>query len=144
MIKRVYHVAKREAGTFGRFLLVGGASFLINVGIYALLSRWIYPQGNKVVESTVAFLLSVLFNFAAHRAWTYRGERAHLKQMLRYCVVVGSAALFQTALFWFGHERLKIYDFAVIVLSNGLTALFTFVGHKFYTFRSRTPSEPIS
>ena len=141
MIQRAYHFARREAGTFTRFLIVGGLSTLINLGLYALFSRVIFPEGNKVLESTTAFLLSVLFNFAAHRAWTYRSRHIDVVQLIRYALVVGAASLLQTALFWLGHERLGLYDFAVIVVATGFTAVFTFFAHKFYTFRQ--PTTPV-
>jgi len=138
MIRRVYHFARREAGTFARFLIVGGLSTVINFGLYALFSRLLFPQGNKVAESTIAFLISVLFNFAAHRAWTYRSQQIDVPQLVRYALVLGTASGIQALLFWLGHERLGYYDFGVLVVVTGLTALFTFFAHKFYTFRPRT------
>ncbi|HVM90431.1 MAG TPA: GtrA family protein [Verrucomicrobiae bacterium] len=134
MIDRVTRFARAEAGTFVRFLVVGALSTIINLGLYALFSRWIYPQGNKVVESTLAFLLSVLFNFAAHRAWTYRSRHLSIGQLARYAFVVGSASALQAGLFWLGHEKLGFYDFGVIIVATGVTAIFTFFAHKFFTF----------
>jgi putative flippase GtrA len=144
MIRRAYHLARNEARTFARFMLVGSLSFLLNLGLYALFSRWLYPQGDRVLENALAFLLSLIFNYAAHQAWTYRGQSKHLRQMLRYGVVVGGAAIFETFLFWYGHWQLKLYDFAVIVGATAMTAVFTFLGHRFYTFHEKPqpPEEP--
>jgi putative flippase GtrA len=134
MIRRAYHFARAEAGTFARFLIVGGLSTLINLGLYALISRWIYPDGNKVMESTVAFLLSVLFNFLAHRMWTYKSRHLDTWQVMRYALVVGVAAGLQAVLFWIMHERLGWYDFLAVLLATGCTSVCTFFAHKFYTF----------
>lgn len=137
MIHRAYHFARREAGTFGRFLIVGGLSFLINIGVYAFLSRWAYPEGSRLLESIVANGIAILFNFLAHRAWTYQADHAHVSQMIRYGVVVAGAAALQAFLFWFGHDRLGFNDYLVIVVATGICAACTFFAHRFFTFRRR-------
>jgi len=135
MIHRAYHFARQEAGTFARFLLVGGLSFGINIGAYALLSRWLFPQGNRVLENAFAILLSILFNFAAHRAWTYRATDKNVGQMWRYSIVVVLAAGLQSVIFWFGHEWLKFNDYLVIIAATGISAICTFFAHRFFTFK---------
>ena len=138
MIRRVYVFARKESGTFVRFLFVGGLSFAINIGTYALLSRWIFPQGSRVLENAIAIACSVLFNFAAHRAWTYRSTEKHVGQLLRYAFVVVCAAALQSSLFWLWHVWLGFHDLFVIILATAISAAGTFFAHRFFTFESRT------
>ena len=140
MIRNALHAVRHDAGMFARFVIVGGLSTLINLGLYALFSRVLFPGGDKVIESAPAFLLSVLFNFAAHRAWTYRGEKTNLSQLFRYVLVVGTSTLLQTSLFWLGHDWFGFYDIAVVLADTAITAVFTFFAHKSFTFApAKTP-----
>ena len=46
MIDRVQTIAMREGKTFAKFVLVGGASFLVYLSIYTLQSRVLFPGGS--------------------------------------------------------------------------------------------------
>ncbi|MEI7512169.1 MAG: GtrA family protein [Candidatus Uhrbacteria bacterium] len=136
MIHRVSRFAKAEGGTFARFLVVGGLSFLINIGVYALLSRVLFPNGNRLIESVAANGIAILFNFLLHKIWTFGGavKKDHF-QMVRYGIVVAGAAALQACIFAFGHGRFGINDFLVIAVATGICAIFTFFAHRFFTFK---------
>jgi putative flippase GtrA len=138
MIHRAYSFAKREARTITKFILVGGASFLVYFGAYALQSRVLFPDatdGARVVMNLVATCISVLFNYVAHRFWTYGAKESSVRQIAWYAFVVASVTVLQSFLFWLGHVVLGIYDFFVIVVVAGLCACYTFLMHKYFTFK---------
>lgn len=134
----LYSFAKREARTIARFLLVGGASFLVYLSVYTLQSRVLFPGATeqaRVIMNLVATCFSVLFNYLAHRFWTYGAKEASIHQVAWYAFVVVTVTFLQTSLFWFGHVILGVYDYVVIVIVGGLCAGYTFTMHKYFTFR---------
>jgi len=119
-----------------RFGIIGFLSWLLYAGGYALLSRILWINGNHTLESFLATCVSAVFNFIAHRQWTFRAHATnHVDQLWRYVAVLVSAMLFQSGLFWFGHEYLHVYDFAVAFVSAGISAFYTYAMHRFFTFK---------
>lgn len=73
-------------GFLAKFLLVGGASFAIDLGMLALL----HEVGNVDlwIATPIAFLTSLVFNFVVQRNFTFRSNtRAHVS-FLKYGALV--------------------------------------------------------
>ncbi len=134
MINRLPPSMRTEAGQIFRFIIIGGLSFLIYAAMYALLSRVLWTDGNRTLQSFISTVVSALFNYFAHHSWTFRSSGSHGKQLWRYVVTVASASLIQTGLFWIGHEVLHIYDFILIFTISALMPCYTYVMHKLFTF----------
>lgn len=120
-----------------KFLIVGGISFLIYFFGYALLTRVLFPQAPLVLMSVLAVTISALFNFFAHRDWTYRAKEKRMSQPVKYIFVVLTNTGLNTFLFWLGVSVLKWFDLYVAVMAAGLCAIYTFLAHRFFTFRSK-------
>jgi putative flippase GtrA len=138
MIHRAYSFARRESKTIIKFLLVGGASFVVYISAYTLQSRFLFPGASdnaRVIMNLGATCISVLFNYVAHRFWTYEAKETSMRQIAWYAFVVASVTFLQSFLFWIGHVLLGIYDYFVIVVVAGLCACYTFVMHKYFTFK---------
>lgn len=118
-----------------RFLIVGVMTVIIAFALYALLSRRLFPNGNRTLEQAAATIVSSIFNYLAHRRITYRSRGSHRTQTFRYLMVWISANLLQAFLFWLGHEAWRFYDYAVLFVVTGLIACYTYVIHRMYTFR---------
>ena len=142
MIHHAKALAKREGKKFVKFLIVGGASFLIHFLGYALLSRVLFPGGPLTVLNLIAMGVSMVFNYLAQSMWTYRAPDHNVGQMLRYVFVVATQALLQAFLFWIGVEKLGLYDLLVVVVNGGICALYSFVAHRLFTFRRRGSQNP--
>ncbi len=144
MIQRAINHALREKKQIVTFLFVGGASFVIYIGSYALFSRILFPDTSRGWLNVAAVLCAVAFNFVAHRNWTYKAKGdvggAVGGQAVRYALVVGSSTALNALLFWIGHTRLGVYDLFVAVFAAGICAMYTYVAHRFFTFR--VPSAP--
>lgn len=118
-----------------RFIIIGGLSFLMYFGLYALISRWLWITGNRSLQNFLAVCITSIFNYLAHRAWTFRSQGNHLDQMWRYLMVAVSATLLQSGLFWLGHVYLGWYDFIVVVVVAVLVPFYTYLLHRVFTFR---------
>lgn len=134
-MKRLIDALREEWRKLVKFLIIGGLSFLLYAGIYAAISRWLWPAGNRTVENFLSICLASVFNFVAHRSWTFRSKGSHGKQIPRYLIVMATAMGLQTFLFWVGHAVLHYYDFIVIVVVGGLVPLYTYGMHRWFVFR---------
>lgn len=139
MIRRLFSFARREAKTIIKFLTVGGASFVVYIAAYTLQSRILYPGAPdeaRVIMNLAASCLSVLFNYTAHRFWTYGAKETTIQQVAWYVFVAGSVTFLQSFLFWVGHVLLGIFDYLVILMVGAICASYTFLMHRYFTFRA--------
>jgi putative flippase GtrA len=118
-----------------RFLCIGGISFLCNYALYYVLSRLIWPTGNRTLENFLATAITSILNYLAHRQWTFRSQGRHRTQLTRYIGVAVSAILMQSALFWIGYHLLQANDLVVIFVVAIMIPFYTYLAHKFFTFR---------
>lgn len=141
MIRHVSSFARREGKTLLKFVVVGGASFLVYIGAYTFQSRTLFPGASdeaRVFMNMAATCFSVLFNYTAHRFWTYQAKQTSVRQIAWYLFVATSVTFLQSFLFWTGHVLLGIYDYLVILMVGVICALYTFLMHRYFTFRVRT------
>ena len=133
-------VLKKEFWQLFRFGVIGGLTVVIYFGLYTLASRVLWPSGNRTLESLLANIVSAVFNFFAHRRWTFAAHNDSAgKQIPRFILVAIIAVALQSFLFWIGHAVLHIYDLIVVVAVSALIPLFTYVVHRSFTFRHPVP-----
>ncbi len=144
MIKRflkrrnvTWEVVWCEVWNLFKFGVVGGTSLGINTGIYALLSRVLWTDGNRTLESVVSVSFAAIYNFSLHRAWTFKARAFNFRMVMRYVLVVIFGTALSGVLFYIGHEILKLYDFAVLVGSAFLVAFASYATHRWYTFHPK-------
>jgi putative flippase GtrA len=135
-LDRAVSMVKREWKTVIRFGLVGGSSFLVKAGMYALLSRVIWNDGPRSIQNIIALGIAMVYNYTLHRFWTFTTHQPMNGSAQRYVMVVVTAAVLDAAFFYVGHDILHIYDFLVLVLGALTGALFTFSAHRLFTFHS--------
>ena len=111
---------KMDWKKFIRFIFVGGISFLIYFFAYLLLSRVVLRQVNATVLNVIAICVSMLFNFLAHRRWTYEVQEKHIGQVVRYFFVVLFASAIQIGVFYIGFEILHVHDLFITVIAAGV------------------------
>lgn len=132
----IQHV-KHEAKTLIKFLVAGGASFLMYLGPYAFFTRVLFPEGNLVVLNLAATCISVIFNYFVQSVWTYRAPHHTPAQMMRYGFVVVSVTALQSLLFWTAVFKIGIHDIVASFFVAGICACYTFLMHRFFTFRPK-------
>ena len=76
---------RSHAGELGRFGIVGIAGVFVNLGVFNLLrltvlsedATFLGEQDRVITAKVIATLVSIVFAWAAHRSWTFRGHRTH-------------------------------------------------------------------
>jgi putative flippase GtrA len=79
-----------KASEIARFLLVGGASAAIDVGLMALLLHASVPA---LPAAAASFLVSLVFNYLAHAMFTFRTAATPANAVRYACVVALNLAL---------------------------------------------------
>jgi putative flippase GtrA len=69
-----------------RFVIVGGLSFAIDLGLLMLLHEVFLVE--LWIATPIAFLTSLAFNFALQRVFTFRASNGKSVSFLKYCLLV--------------------------------------------------------
>lgn len=116
----------------GKFLVVGGIGYAINLAVYAAL---IHVGMHYLAAAVCSFLVAVTSNYMLNRHWTFRTQRGHVGvQGMRFLVVslvslaanLGVLELLVTA----GTSKVLGQAIAIVLVTP-----FNFVGNKLWSFR---------
>ncbi|MFH1077782.1 MAG: GtrA family protein [Patescibacteria group bacterium] len=127
---------RKEWATISRFVLVGGSTVLLKIGLYTLLSRYVWVEGPNTIENVMALVTAQVYNYFSNRYWTFGHQEPAPGSLKRYLTVFAFGAAADASLFYVGHEIFKVYDLIVIVFVTGLVSMFTFVTHRLFTFHA--------
>lgn len=121
------------------YLLVGVwntiFAFVIGVSIYALLS----DQLHTVLIGIICNVICISMSFMTYKLFVFKTSGNWVSEYGRSYLVYGATAFLGTALLWFMVDYLNFniwYVQAFIIL---ITVFISFLGHNFFTFRSRKP-----
>ena len=119
-----------------RYLLAGGWNTVfgygVGVGLYTILSS----QLHVAVIAAIANILAITMSFLTYKLFVFKTTGNWLSEYGRSYLVYGSMALLSIVLLWAMVDYLGMdiwYAQALVIL---LTVGVSYLGHKFFTFRS--------
>jgi len=144
---------RSHAGELGRFGVVGIAGVFVNLGVFNLLrlgplseDSTVLGESDRVITAKViATLVSVVFAWAAHRWWTFRGQRTHrpARELLVFGLVNGVAIIAEAGTLAVSHYVLDFTSLAAdniaSILGIGVGTVLRYVGYKVFVFVEHPP-----
>lgn len=139
-----------------RFLAVGLAGVIVNLGVFNLL-RWgplaphaeVAGDSDRVVTAKViAAVVSIVFAWWAHRGWTFRGERRHrpAREFVLFGVVNGIALAIEAGVLGLTHHGLGLataaWDNLFSLVGIGLGTIARYAGYRLFVFHSDAGARP--
>lgn len=121
-----------------RFAAVGAAS----AGVYFLL-YWLFGWLTRLawLRATLAYGVGMLFNYLVQRSFTFRSQRQHHHAGPRYLLVQLGGLLINTAVVYLGVDLAQLPFLPVQLLAIVLTAVWSYVGQKFWAFDGRRAAD---
>ena len=121
---------------FIRFCIVGVLNTVIDLGLFALLTRLIGLD--PLVAHTISFSTGAANSFLLNKYWTFgisgRG-REMATQASKFAVITALVFLIHAGLLFLLHKQFGWYDLLVKVLAIGVGVGVGFVGNKWWAFR---------
>lgn len=122
-----------------RYLLVGGASFLLDLGLLALCYN---VFGWPLWLATAAgFWGSFFFNFSLQRRFAFRTDTPMLGGVFRYSLLLGVNTLATIGIVWF-FEEIGAGIVVGKVIATGATTVWNFFLYKYWVFPRIVPRAP--
>ena len=118
----------------GRFVVVGGASYVINLTTYAIFLGIGIPY---IAAAALSFILGFFFNFAANRWWTFKaGTGSANRQLVRFTAVAALVLLLDLGLLRLTVEVFGVHPFLGQAIVIALLAPLSFLLNRMWTFRA--------
>ena len=132
---RLGEAARRPASWWQlvKFGLVGGSGYLVNLGVFALLSGNLGVH--HVLAAIGAFCVAVTSNFFWNRHWTFAAGDGHAGfQAARFFAVSVAALLINLAVLEALVAGTSMGDLSAQAIAVAVAMPFNFLGNKLWTF----------
>jgi putative flippase GtrA len=155
LVRRIPGLAKVTShippGQLARYLLVGLWNTGFGFGAYAVLTAWLTPKipHAYIAASLLSGPLNITVAFLGYKWFVFRTKGNYLKEWLRCFTVYSSSILLSLLLLplvvgavrWStGNARLAPYIAGALL--TGASVIYSFFGHRKFTFRTESPSPP--
>jgi putative flippase GtrA len=116
-----------------RFATVGTASAAVYFALLWLLA--LVTRLSLTLRATMAYAISIIFNYIVQRSFTFRSARQHQHAGPRHVVVQLGGLAINSAVLWLGVEVEHWWAPAVQVGAIALTTVWSYLGQKFWAFQ---------
>ncbi len=127
---------KQTLKQFIKFGIVGFLSFLVDAGIYLIVTRYLFVF--YIIAKMISFVLAATNSYIFNRAWTFRSKNAQIGQEFSKFFIISAIGLGLNSLIMFlAVDKIKLHDLVSLVIATALTMFWNFTANKFWTFRER-------
>jgi putative flippase GtrA len=137
------HIPREQ---FGRYLLVGVLNTLFGYGAYAALTAALAPfvSHSYIPASIIAAPLNITVSYLGYKWFVFKTQGNYLHEWTRCLIVYGSAMILGIVLLppvvflvrlVTGLDRPAPYIAGALLM--GFNVIYSFLGHKNFSFRSR-------
>ena len=131
---KIQHLANRQEF---RFLVAGGINTVFG---YALFAGMVYLLSDHVHYMIIAVfcnVVSVTFAFLTQRTYVFKANGHIVREYIRFYGVYAVSSLLSLAALPLLVEALGINIYIAPLIIMAAAAVFTFFGHKHFTFRKK-------
>ena len=125
----------RDPRLFFRYIAVGGASAVIEYAVFNVL----YSGAGLATLSanSIAIVIAVLFHFNMQKRWTFRDSQSLRRQLPRYLMMIGVAAVINNLLVYLFIEVMRLPPALAKLLQIGLLFGLQFTVSRLIVFSRR-------
>jgi dolichol-phosphate mannosyltransferase len=139
-IKHLYSLMRRkgELWRFIKFCLVGGSGIGVNLGIFALLTRFGGMKETDLLALAIATEAAIITNFILNDIFTFRDRRStghFLTRLLKFNVICVAGALVQAGVYALLFHAIGIYDLVSYLIGIIVATLWNYLLNTWITWR---------
>lgn len=115
-----------------RFILVGGSTTVV-----FLCLTWLFVDGLQLqvlAGSTIALILTGLYNYCSHYYWTFSSDTPHSSVFTKYLVMAAGAFTINGLIMHFGVMMMPVHYLVVQFLANVALVIWSFTISSLWVF----------
>ncbi len=139
--------SSKPAFQFARYLLVGGFNSAFGYGLFALFN-WLFSGWGAysyMYAAVISNFLAISAAFLGYKWFVFRTKGNYLREWIRCFGVYGTSALIGLAglpilvtILRPHLQRPELASYLAAAIMMAVTAASSFVGHKYFSFKTRT------
>lgn len=130
----------RQGGSVARFVVVGGANFVVSLVAFYGAFHYLPPgitSGRGGIANVVAYAAGMLSSFSLNRAWTFRARGRVSVHALRFLALNAATLVGSTAAVFVLVDRVGLAPLAVWLPLTVVIVVVHYLGMKHWAFESR-------
>ena len=135
VILRVIAFFLRDPRLFFKYIAVGGASAVLEYALFNVLYSGVGLA--TLVANSIAIVITVIFHFNMQKRWTFRDSQSLRRQLPRYLMMIGVAAVLDNLLVYLFVEVMLLPPALAKLLQIGLLFGWTFTVSRLIVFSHR-------
>jgi putative flippase GtrA len=132
LILRVIAFFFRDPRLFFRYIAVGGATAVLEYTVFNILYSGVGLA--TLIANSIAIVIAVIFHFNLQKRWTFRDSQSLRRQLPRYLMMVGVAAVLNNLLVYLFVEVMLLPAALAKLLQIGLLFGWTFTVSRLLVF----------
>ena len=138
-IEFIFNIPKlgfRNAEDFIKYSIVGFSGVIVNLGLYAILTRVF--GFSEIIAPLISIETSLLTNFLLNNFWTFKRREIHsslYKRFLQFHIASGGAACLNYLTFLFVFAILGLHDILANLIGIGVAAILNYLINSNWTWR---------
>ncbi len=114
-----------------RFGIVGGLAFIIDYGVYALLTQVFSVY--YILASVISFSLSVIFNYILSITWVFDvNKKQGVKEFIVFIVLSVIGLLLNSLILYLSVELLHIHNLIGKIIATIIVMIYNFITRKIF------------
>lgn len=142
--KQFIHNIIKTLGAFGRYLVVGVTTNLLDIVLFSFLLRILHVGGLKVggfelfpyqVVQSISYTTSVILNYSLNRKWSFQSKGAKRWQIIRYILMLIINYLVSILIITFLVEKFGFWEELAKFISIGAIISWNFFALKYFVYQ---------
>lgn len=118
-----------------RFLLIGGFNSAVSPTVYALLYFVLISYIHYISILILTHLIATFVAFMTHRFLVFRSQKSFLREFLKANITYLVALLINICMTYILVQHFKIHPIIAVAINSFFIAIFSYLGHKYFSFR---------
>ena len=114
-----------------KFGIVGGLAFLIDYGIYALLTEVFSVY--YILASIISFTLSVIFNYILSIKWVFDvNKKQGIKEFITFIILSVIGLIINSIILYLTVELIHIHKLIAKIIATAVVMVYNFITRKIF------------
>jgi len=110
-----------------KFGVVGGTAFLIDFGLFALLTHF---GMHYLIAQVISFIVSLAFNYWASIKWVFDAKKQTLKEIITFVILSIIGLGINSVILYIGIDLMLFHELIVKLISTFIVMVYNFITRK--------------